>query len=254
MKSNKGIIYKVTCLINNKIYIGKTLYSLNKRKNDHISCSAKNDTYFHKAISKYNPNNFSWEIIEENDKEKLPKREQYWIKKFNSFGEGYNLTYGGDGNLGWIPSEETKIKMREANSGENSPWYNKKHTPEQIDKIKNSIKLWWETIPNEILEKRNKNISISRKGKPLTEEHRKNIAKANKGNIVIISPEQKIIMSKRKKEWYKTHKNPMFGRKHSEKTKKRMKIKAKQRIILRDCNGRFLSNPKQLERQLEIAK
>ena len=43
--------------------------------------------------------------------------EKEYIKKYNSYGEnGYNMTYGGEGTLGWIPSEETKRKIGLANS------------------------------------------------------------------------------------------------------------------------------------------
>ena len=40
-------------------------------------------------------NNFSIEIIEEIDNDKLNEREIYWIEKYNSFKCGYNMTIGG---------------------------------------------------------------------------------------------------------------------------------------------------------------
>jgi group I intron endonuclease len=241
---NKGVIYKVTCLINNKIYIGKTNF-FNKRRYNHIKDSKNPKTYFHKALSKYGPENFIWEIIEEDDIKKLSEREQYWIKKFDSFGNGYNLTFGGEGFFGMTRSEETKAKISKANKGENSAWYNKKHTPEQIDKIRNSIKKWWITTPKEIIDLRNKNLGNSKRNKPLSEDHKKKISEANKGNIVFILPEQIIKTRKTWKEKYKNgFINPMKGKNHSEGTKEKMRIKAKNRIMFRDLNGRFISTLK----------
>lgn len=37
--NNLGVIYKVTNLLNNKIYIGKTIQKLDKRKNAHFNVS-----------------------------------------------------------------------------------------------------------------------------------------------------------------------------------------------------------------------
>jgi len=86
-----SVIYKITNLINNKIYVGKDV---------------KNRSYYYGsgkvlkfAIKKYGKENFKKEIIEECDKEQLSKREVYWIKKLrsNTANIGYNLTSGGEG-------------------------------------------------------------------------------------------------------------------------------------------------------------
>jgi hypothetical protein len=46
-------------------------------------------------MRKYGLENFSFEIIEECSKEDLDSRERYWIKKFDSYYNGYNQTSGG---------------------------------------------------------------------------------------------------------------------------------------------------------------
>ena len=92
----KGIIYKITNKVNNKSYIGQTRYTLQFRWNQHLH--KKDNTYFHNAISKYGKDNFSLEILEECDVEKLNDREIFYIAKFDTFNNGYNLTIGGDGN------------------------------------------------------------------------------------------------------------------------------------------------------------
>lgn len=92
----KGIIYKITNKVNGKSYIGQTRYSLEFRWRQHIH--KKDNTYFHNALRKYGINNFSIEIIEECEISKLNEREIFYIAKFNTFKDGYNLTIGGDGN------------------------------------------------------------------------------------------------------------------------------------------------------------
>ena len=102
-------IYKITNIINNKIYIGQTRKTTNQRWSEHISAANANpdsqdyNYLLHKAIRKYGSNNFLVETIEEIEKEELlSDREQYWINFYNSCileeeSNGYNMTYGGEG-------------------------------------------------------------------------------------------------------------------------------------------------------------
>lgn len=94
-------IYKIQNLINNKVYIGQSV-DINYRFKNHISDSfnpksKSYDTAIHRAIRKYGVDNFSFEIIENCDVDKLNDREIYWIKKYDSYGNGYNMTHGGEG-------------------------------------------------------------------------------------------------------------------------------------------------------------
>lgn len=51
-------------------------------------------------MNKYGINNFIVETLKECDNDKLEKYEQYYIKKFNTYGHtGYNATKGGDGSI-----------------------------------------------------------------------------------------------------------------------------------------------------------
>lgn len=89
-------IYKITNLINNKIYIGKSV-NIQKRWNQHKN--AKDSSPIHLAIQKYGINNFVIDILEECSRDELDQKEKYWIQKYNScFGDGYNATIGGDGS------------------------------------------------------------------------------------------------------------------------------------------------------------
>jgi group I intron endonuclease len=137
------IIYKVTNLINNKIYIGKTLKTLSKRKSCHFAhAKAGSSNYFHRAIRKYGKENFVWEVIDQClFAESLVAMEKYYIEKFNcQKPNGYNLTAGGEGMFGYKYSEESKQKMRESHGekqkGINHPMYGKHHSEEAKNKMR----------------------------------------------------------------------------------------------------------------------
>ena len=93
-------IYKITNIINQKIYIGKTVLTPEERFSQHLRDSKKeniNNRPLYKAINKYGEENFLLETIEECDYAILDEREIYWINYYNSFHYGYNATIGGDG-------------------------------------------------------------------------------------------------------------------------------------------------------------
>ena len=91
-------IYKIINDINQKIYIGKTEFSIQKRWNEHCNDYLKTTLEkrpLYAAMRKYGIEHFHIELIEET---KNPEeREKYWIQYYNSFKNGYNATIGGDG-------------------------------------------------------------------------------------------------------------------------------------------------------------
>ena len=95
-----GLIYKITNNQNDKVYIGKTIQSLKDRWQQH-KCDSKNsnkDYKLYRAMKKYGIENFNIEIVEDDIPEnELGIKEQEYIKKFNSYYNGYNETFGGEG-------------------------------------------------------------------------------------------------------------------------------------------------------------
>ena len=79
-----GYIYKITNKVNGKIYIGKTIKTIEERFKRHIYDSRRNNSYFYNAIKKYGIENFIIEEIENVDNSKLNEREKYWISFYNS--------------------------------------------------------------------------------------------------------------------------------------------------------------------------
>lgn len=125
------LIYKATNKINGKLYIGQTVRSLESRKQRHISeaLNKSNNMYIGRAIRKYGSENFDWCVLHEcSNIDDLNQMEIHYIKLYNTFNTGYNLTLGGEGVVGCIPSNETKKKLSELQKGKNNSFYGKKHS------------------------------------------------------------------------------------------------------------------------------
>ena len=159
-----GVIYKTTNLVNNKIYIGKRIFTSEKFWRNKYFGSGK---LLKSAIEKYGLQNFNREILEEVDNDLLGEREIYWIKlyKSNDLEIGYNLTIGGNSKYGrkiGPMSDDTKKKISESVSKyliENGhPFQDKDHSNESKEKIRNTLK-----------------------GRKLSEEHIKKIADRHRG-------------------------------------------------------------------------
>lgn len=98
-----GRIYKITNLINGKIYIGQTIQTIKERWYRHISnakslSSQERNMVIKRAIRKYGKENFTIELIEECEDKNLDEREIYYIKYYDSYINGYNSTLGGKQN------------------------------------------------------------------------------------------------------------------------------------------------------------
>jgi group I intron endonuclease len=105
--------YLIINIINGKVYVGKTVDSLQRRWNRHKwdACNGKK-TYLHRAMRKYGIENFSVMPVMPffNTDADLKKQEIELIADFHANDPkcGYNLTKGGDGTTGYKPSAETR--------------------------------------------------------------------------------------------------------------------------------------------------
>jgi group I intron endonuclease len=118
------IIYRSINKHNGKSYIGKTEKTLETRKEWHLSSVKQKSKFaFHRAIAKYGAESFEWVVLDTvNNLDELNNKEKYFIKLFESFGpNGYNMTLGGEGQSGWVPSQETRKVWSEQRQGK-TPW------------------------------------------------------------------------------------------------------------------------------------
>lgn len=150
------LIYKFTNKINGKSYVGFTCRGFELRKYEHFYLSQKESNFkFHKALKKYGIDNFIYEILENNIMSRTDAniREIYYIKLFDSFRNGYNMTEGGSYQSEYVLTEESREKMRLAKLG---------------TKKSDETKL---------------KVSLALKGVPKSEQHKINSGKALKGKI-----------------------------------------------------------------------
>jgi group I intron endonuclease len=150
------IIYRTTCKVNKKIYVGQH-YVLSGKFHYYLGSG----TLFRRAINKYGRENFYRETLEYCTSAAKGDRETYWVIKLNSMNTniGYNLTTGGEGTIGYKHTPETLKKMSDAKKGKPSSNKGIIRSKETLQKLSNSHK---SQIP-------------WNKGIPLTEEHiRKN--------------------------------------------------------------------------------
>ena len=97
-------VYKITNLVNKKVYVGFTQKTIQERFNKHIqeAYNKSNNRVLLNAIRKHTKDNFVVELCEQFDnRDEAFDAETYYIKKYNSHyldGHGYNMSYGGEGN------------------------------------------------------------------------------------------------------------------------------------------------------------
>lgn len=117
------IIYKITNTVNGKIYIGKTTKSLTERKKSHFKrFRAGEKTHLYNAFKKYGKDVFLWkELSSCSDIQTLNDLEIFFIKKYDSFKNGYNMTLGGDGG-DTISMKSLEEKKNQGAKNGNIPW------------------------------------------------------------------------------------------------------------------------------------
>ena len=89
-------IYKITSLASEKSYVGQSTNIAN-RWSDHIKnaiSSAPSANKLYQEMRKYQPCNFTFEILEEVPRNKLDERELYWIDFYGTKDFGLNTTKG----------------------------------------------------------------------------------------------------------------------------------------------------------------
>lgn len=117
-KDKSWCVYMHVNKINNKIYVGQTCMPLEKRSHSDGS-GYRNNSYFWHAIQKYGWDNFEHIVFADNlTKEEANQTEMGLIalyktncNRHNCPTFGYNMTDGGEGTVGWIPSEEYREKQ-----------------------------------------------------------------------------------------------------------------------------------------------
>lgn len=110
-------IYKITNVINEKIYIGQAI-DIEIRWKRHINDLKSNrhcNHHLQRAWNTYGESVFSFSVVKECSEDDLDLLEEFYIRELKAFDPeyGYNLTYGGEGGR---RTEEVKQKLRRPKS------------------------------------------------------------------------------------------------------------------------------------------
>lgn len=152
---NVSGVYKILNIITNKFYIGSSKNICDRlfghfqelRKNTHYN------KYLQNAYNKYGEGNFVLSIVEICNN--TLEREQYYI---DTLKPEYNLAKIAAGGIS-------------------------EHTYESKLKISASLKIYYENVDKEILNAKNRHLSLIRKGTKLSEEHKQKIKEGVNSSI-----------------------------------------------------------------------
>ena len=147
-RKRSNIIYKATNTIENKYYIGQTIFTLSARKASHKrkALILNKPSPFYDAIREYGFQAFIWEIICVCDsQEELDVKEREAIEKLGKE-NCYNAYSGGKSKF--TLSDKTKEKLSRQKLKENNPRYGKKMSEEEK---KNLIKASMEVCSKKVI-------------------------------------------------------------------------------------------------------
>ena len=107
-------IYKITNLINGKVYIGQTMQKNPKRRwYEHCAeVKGSRNSHLYNSMRLHGVENFSWEVIDTaKTLEQLNDKERFWLEHYRALTECYNVREAGSNRR---HSPESIERMREA--------------------------------------------------------------------------------------------------------------------------------------------
>jgi group I intron endonuclease len=112
-------IYVIKNSVNDKIYVGQTWRSIERRFQVHVQNSTANHCVkLRRAIKKYGVENFRIELLTFCHTQEMANYwETYFIHKFKAIKYGYNVLESGFSRKGIKHTPQTKRKMSISNSG-----------------------------------------------------------------------------------------------------------------------------------------
>lgn len=187
---NSGI-YALVNKRNGKKYIGRSV-NLHKRKTTHLWLLENNKHFnIHLQRAWNKGDRFDFKIIEECPVDQLNQREIYWISKYKTMDDGYNLCEGGGTTTGYHFTEETKRKISEKQRG-------RKCSPEEIKRRTESRKRHLNEDPEfrkTYFEKLSQNAKKSggwNRGIPCPEWKKRQVSEKLKGRYVSSEHKEKL--------------------------------------------------------------
>lgn len=161
------LVYQAHNIVTGRFYIGKTTKTLARRIRQHYNdTSIGRITYFHKALRKYHPDAFKWDILgTASTLDELNQLERRWINLLRECGhKTYNMRDGGDGG---------------SRPGAENPKYGTHLSDSQKEKISRTLKEYYATHSNPMQGKSGP--LAPQFGKPRSEDVKRRLSEAHKG-------------------------------------------------------------------------
>ena len=165
IKGLYGFVYITTNLTNNRMYIGQKKV---KNKSGNWKEYLGSGVVIQRAITKYGIEFFKRDIIDVAfSKKELDNLERYYSYLFNVVESPmwYNLCYGGGSTSGYKYTEEQRNTLSKRTSGKNNPMYGKHHSEEAKRKVSEANKGNDYWLGKHHSEESKRKISEARKGK-----------------------------------------------------------------------------------------
>jgi len=141
-------IYLIVHNEDGRVYVGSAI-NLYKREHEHrfdLINNCHDNQRLQNAWNKYGEAAFKFEVLEiVQDPANLLVKEQWWMDKLQSYDrdKGFNIRKVAESNFGLKHTPETKEKISQGNigknswmTGENNPFFGKKHTEESLEKMR----------------------------------------------------------------------------------------------------------------------
>jgi group I intron endonuclease len=119
MDSGSGI-YLITCTVTQERYVGSSEDVENRRKRHfyRLSRNAHPNSYLQHAWNRHGADAFVFSVLEYVPVECLTDREQYWIDRFDTYQNGFNLAPQAGTMRGYRYTEEQRLKMSQSRKGQ----------------------------------------------------------------------------------------------------------------------------------------
>lgn len=238
-----GYIYLVINMINGMLYIGQ------HKGNEFDYKYNGSGKRLINAEDIYGIDNFCSIILEWCDSlDNLNNSERFWIDEMDSVESDvfYNIVEGGGARVFYGKDNYFYGKHF---TGENNPFYGKKHSKESIHKMLESRKRTRELYSEEDKERISRNISEAQRREDVVRRKReslKNYYKTHdnpmKGKKM--SEEAKRKISEIKKEQSKGENNPFYGKHHSDETKRKLSEINKNKVVSEESRKKMSESQK----------
>ena len=135
-------IYSITSP-NGKVYIGQSI-NIEKRFKSYQRLECKLQTKIYNSLIKYGFDSHKFDVIVSGDfnQDLLNELEIHYIRLYNTYSNGLNLTSGGLGSRGRAATDSMKKKISNANKGKVSPNKGKSPSEETRKKLAEKRKLY----------------------------------------------------------------------------------------------------------------